>query len=698
MSITTQSDDEQQNNSRKEVNFLTAIEFLMVMGCEQELLHFRTLDDSKSGNKNLNRNFHGKFSDLKDQLKNQNENGAGVYVTINLDDESGSARKDNIIGIRSFFADKDNGNFDSFPLSPTIIIKTKNGSHAYWVLKNPNKNIDQFTKIQKKIASHLGSDAAVSDLPRIMRLPGFNHNKDLKNPFMIEIIEVNEDCVYSLEEVNEAFEQKEKFSDNKQNLKFLGKETKRFMSGDFDHSKPWNPLLFKSAKDFQQHELSKEFFIKQLEIVAPLGYLDHIDLATIDSAYSTPPNYPPRFDESKKSKDDFEIVDNLLRGKFVVYLDEVNDGIAYFRYISTDKTYEKVGEKYLQSIVVKHFKDNKLRITTHKAESLIKLWSLGVGHLPSIPKAIAVNDDNERAFTRVRINPSDTATPYWDYVIGKIETNADAFQAYIWSIFETESKNQQYLWLYGEGGDGKGSVLRLINYIIGDQAFVGLSAKDEYWTASCVGKRVAVFNDLTKSCIALSSEFKQLTGGDKVPIRNKYEKAYSAYLDTKIIITTNKNLMISSEESDLRRCIFVKFKKDQQKLEKFEENLRKEANGILLKCRESYYKLLSDSNHITCDIEAAKEGAKDFEIEYETIFHKNFVVEDGQEITLHQFYEIINTKYGLNNFQYSEIKSWVIRTQKTESGEAVREVRRRQKGPQAYYLTNIRLRSYHDTF
>ena len=46
--------------------------------------------------------------------------------------------------------------------------------------------LDQFTNIQKRLAMTFNSDPSVHDLPRVMRLPGFYHNKS--GPFLSRII------------------------------------------------------------------------------------------------------------------------------------------------------------------------------------------------------------------------------------------------------------------------------------------------------------------------------------------------------------------------------------------------------------------------------------------------------------------------------------------------------------------------------
>ena len=113
-----------------------------------------------------------------------NNNGAGIYVTVNKTKKRGRTTGD-IVAIRAHFADADNGPIDSFPISPSIIVGTKNGAHYYW-LTFPGEPLEDFSPLQRAIINHLGTDKCVHDLPRVLRMPGFNHLKDPKNPFKVE--------------------------------------------------------------------------------------------------------------------------------------------------------------------------------------------------------------------------------------------------------------------------------------------------------------------------------------------------------------------------------------------------------------------------------------------------------------------------------------------------------------------------------
>ncbi|MEW9671589.1 DNA-primase RepB domain-containing protein [Ammoniphilus sp. 3BR4] len=68
-----------------------------------------------------------------------------------------------------------------------MIIETNNGYHIYWVIKGGS--ISKFVPIQKALAQKFGSDPKITDLSRVMRIPGFYHMKNPKRPFLVRVIQ-----------------------------------------------------------------------------------------------------------------------------------------------------------------------------------------------------------------------------------------------------------------------------------------------------------------------------------------------------------------------------------------------------------------------------------------------------------------------------------------------------------------------------
>lgn len=108
----------------------------------------------------------------------------GVYVVVNF----GGARGYQITRIRAVFADKDGDKHGppqrwqdvNWHAEPDFLVVDPSDDyhwHAYWLV-TPDFPVGRFTSTQKRLAQRYGSDKSVSDLSRVMRLPGFKHLKD----------------------------------------------------------------------------------------------------------------------------------------------------------------------------------------------------------------------------------------------------------------------------------------------------------------------------------------------------------------------------------------------------------------------------------------------------------------------------------------------------------------------------------------
>jgi hypothetical protein len=139
---------------------------------------------------------------VQSKLRNANNRGDGIYIVVNETDGAGQA-KENITAVRAVFLD-----LDGAPLEPVLqcalpphwVIETSPGKfHAYWRVKDCR--LDQFTPIQSALAKQFNGDPTVKDLPRIMRVPGFYHQKG--EPFLSHILEQNDAPPYSVSEIVE---------------------------------------------------------------------------------------------------------------------------------------------------------------------------------------------------------------------------------------------------------------------------------------------------------------------------------------------------------------------------------------------------------------------------------------------------------------------------------------------------------------
>jgi hypothetical protein len=155
---------------------------------------FQTFDDDKQRKiPALPRVLHGGLQQHLAKLTTLQQQGAGVFVMVNKGDgvirpEAKTCRTGkNVVEVRALFVDLDGAPLEPVQndLHPDIIVESSPGRyHAYWLTHDCP--LSEFTPRQKQIAAKFNGDHSVNDLPRVMRLPGFWHQK--ATPFMTRMI------------------------------------------------------------------------------------------------------------------------------------------------------------------------------------------------------------------------------------------------------------------------------------------------------------------------------------------------------------------------------------------------------------------------------------------------------------------------------------------------------------------------------
>lgn len=152
---------------------------------------FQTFADAKDATdddrKRLARVRHGTLDQHWKALERLNEEGAGIFVTVNETDLRGRTNA-NIVRIRCVFIDLDGAPLPrnaAVPLAAHVGVCTSPGRyHLYWRVKDVP--LDAFKPIQQALAARYSSDPDVNDLARVMRLPGFHHRKG--NPYLVRLL------------------------------------------------------------------------------------------------------------------------------------------------------------------------------------------------------------------------------------------------------------------------------------------------------------------------------------------------------------------------------------------------------------------------------------------------------------------------------------------------------------------------------
>jgi hypothetical protein len=138
-----------------------------------------------------------------------------VFVAINTHNPKGARNKKNTTKINAIFIDID----DSDPvvakdklltavgvLPATMVVESSpNKYHIYWSLSDPDHvPVADFGRWQRRLAKDFDSDTSIHNTDRVMRVPGYMHNKG--EPFLTHIMdEYTTSMKYSLDKLVSAF-------------------------------------------------------------------------------------------------------------------------------------------------------------------------------------------------------------------------------------------------------------------------------------------------------------------------------------------------------------------------------------------------------------------------------------------------------------------------------------------------------------
>lgn len=152
---------------------------------------FQVFDDSPRKRPRLNKVLHGTLTAHAATLVQLNEQGAGIFVMVNAGDGKGRKRA-NVRAVRALFVDLDGTPLEPVlngPIAPHMVTETSPGRwHAFWLVDD--FPMESFSHLQEQLAKMFDADRSVKDLCRVMRLPGFVHNK--QQPYQSRIVRLDD--------------------------------------------------------------------------------------------------------------------------------------------------------------------------------------------------------------------------------------------------------------------------------------------------------------------------------------------------------------------------------------------------------------------------------------------------------------------------------------------------------------------------
>lgn len=358
------------------------------------------------------------------------------------------------------------------------------------------------------------------------------------------------------------------------------------------------------------------------------------------------PDFPVRFHIIEPS-----------RGTRLIVQEEDDEIVKYV----SDKAVTQTILQYVHNLYLIRTKENIGFEQKHAAECM-KFWRDFVTPI-SIPKMVSWPGEEGYTMRRLPWPMEFGPTPLFDEMFNRT-SNSYALMCFIGSLFDPLADRQQYVWLYGQGQNGKGALSRFLRKALGNSysAQTVPGQGDRFWTSGLLGARLVVFPDCNNSSFAASGLFKNLTGDDPVRIEQKGQMPFTTELSAKYMYLSNNRPDLSSEIADIRRCIFCDMQAISAYDPYYEANLWEEGGSFLGKCIAAYDNAYGKTHsQIGTDEDSGlSDWVSTLEEEFESVFSRNFEL-SREELAPIRFQEQLEKVWPGARRKQLDFRAWLER-------------------------------------
>jgi putative DNA primase/helicase len=187
------------------------------------------------------------------------------------------------------------------------------------------------------------------------------------------------------------------------------------------------------------------------------------------------------------------------------------------------------------------------------------LW----GHTPRFLNDFAVGYEYE-----VGANPPQEWLNFLKSIWPEDLESIDTLQEMFGYLLTQRNDQQKMFFLYGAKRGGKGTIIRVLEALMGSENVTGTSISNlnssDHATATLVGKQLAVMSDVrfrSRDDGTAVELLLKITGNDAVLINEKYKKPFTTHLTTRFLMASNELPKMADESGALKgRLILLRFK------------------------------------------------------------------------------------------------------------------------------------------
>lgn len=344
--------------------------------------------------------------------------------------------------------------------------------------------------------------------------------------------------------------------------------------------------------------------------------------------------------------------------------------------LSEGQLIEVVRHEFVRDEIIRYCKETLATMPQYlllhqQANEAAKFW-LATAHVVPADCIKMVRWADERGYTYRRLpwnlgapewTPTQRPAPTWESLLSRM-SNVQAFIDWIGSLFFDESSLQNYVWIHGDGQDGKGCINRFLKRVFGD-SFRSKQPKgrdDKFWTYGLLGARLVVFPDCDDSKFVRTGLFKSMTGGDPIDVEAKRGMNFTAELRAKYLIFSNERPELTSQTADLRRIIYCELGKATGIDPKFEEKLWNEGGDFLSTCVRQYEAKYPNHGPIKSEMSEIMDVVETLEEANLEVFDRLFVLDPSGTVVPGRLQIILRQEWPKSRHCQLEFLKWLERS------------------------------------
>lgn len=309
------------------------------------------------------------------------------------------------------------------------------------------------------------------------------------------------------------------------------------------------------------------------------------------------------------------------------------------------------------------------------------------------------NDKSVDAFAYFDLNTlKEGETPNFDGFLDAIVPECrEMFMAAVFATVFALSLLNQYIWIHGEGGDGKSSFLNALMKFLGGRlcCSLGQTLNSDFGLENAVGKRMVILSDVKTGLSVKSQLIHNLTGHDPVSINRKNKPIITKELQPIVWIAANEAPDVNFDaRNEARRCLYIKMQEPSVEVQKkfyflnedgsfatdaegrkinngydLTGGLLKEMPAILYKCKQAFERVCPAPYSVirptSAAISLAEENCIDLDVDvWRTYIDETFDFTDPESRMLHtEIYEALeetkqmhSDRTKLTNFAKRDIR------------------------------------------